>query len=144
MPEPVIVVDRLTRRFGEFVAVNGISFEVQPGEIVGYLGPNGSGKSLFADALRGCLPLVEGVMRFHFHPPKGLLPEESIGHAGFEERRLNAHGALVQSRWNSLEEEHALRVRDFLSYEQVMAINPFEVGVVVVLISAPPRNEAVP
>ena len=35
--------------------------------------------------------------------------------------------SVVQSRWNSLEEEHALRVRDFLAYERVMEINPFEV-----------------
>ena len=40
MPEPIIVVDQLTRHFGDFVAVNAVSFVVQPGEIIGYLGPN--------------------------------------------------------------------------------------------------------
>lgn len=54
MPEPVIVVDNLTRHFGEFVAVNHVSFEIQKGEIVGYLGPNGSGKTTSFRMLLGC------------------------------------------------------------------------------------------
>ncbi len=55
------------------------------------------------------------------------MPEEAIGHMSFEDRRLDVHEMVVQSRWNSIEEESALLVRDFLSYEQVMEINPFEV-----------------
>ncbi len=38
MPLPVVYVDELTRKFGDFVAVDHVSFEVNPGEIVGYLG----------------------------------------------------------------------------------------------------------
>lgn len=91
------------------------------------LGANGSGKSLFADALRGRLPLVRGELQYHFRPPPGLCPEESIGHVSFEERRREVHGAVAQSRWNSIEQDGALKVRDFLSYEQVMEVNPFEV-----------------
>jgi len=60
MPEPVIVVDHLTRRFGEFVAVNDVSFEVQPGEVVGYLGPNGSGKTTTFRMLLGLLAPTQG------------------------------------------------------------------------------------
>ena len=41
----MIQVDRLSRRFGSFKAVDGISFEVGKGEIVGLLGPNGAGKT---------------------------------------------------------------------------------------------------
>ena len=40
-----IVADRLTKRFGDFVAVNEVSFEAPRGEIMGFLGPNGAGKS---------------------------------------------------------------------------------------------------
>ncbi len=45
MPEPVIVARDLVKRYGEFAAVDGISFEVAPGESFGLLGPNGAGKS---------------------------------------------------------------------------------------------------
>ena len=91
------------------------------------LGSNGSGKSLFADALRGLLPLVHGELRYHFRPPTGLSPEEAISHVSFEDRKTELHDTVVQSRWNSLEEEGASLVRDFLSYERVMEINPFEI-----------------
>jgi len=91
------------------------------------VGCNGSGKSWFADALRGHIPLLHGELRYHFHPPKGLNPEQAIGHISFEDRKSEVHDTVVQSRWNSIEEESALRVRDFLSYERVMDINPFEV-----------------
>ncbi|MBI2968881.1 MAG: ABC transporter ATP-binding protein [Bacteroidetes bacterium] len=45
MPEPVITTKNLTKRFGNFTAVNEISFEVYPGEIFGFLGANGAGKT---------------------------------------------------------------------------------------------------
>jgi len=60
MSEPVIVVENLTRRFGDFTAVDHISFEVQPGEVVGYLGPNGSGKTTTIRMLLGLLQPTEG------------------------------------------------------------------------------------
>jgi molybdate transport system ATP-binding protein len=91
------------------------------------IGANGSGKTLLADALRGGLPLVRGELRYHFRPLPGLTREEAIGHVSFEDRKADVHDTVVQSRWNSLEEEGALLVRDFLSYERVMKINPFEV-----------------
>ncbi|GGI47600.1 lipooligosaccharide transport system ATP-binding protein [Agromyces flavus] len=45
MPQPVIVAADLVKRYGEFAAVDGLSFEVAPGESFGLLGPNGAGKS---------------------------------------------------------------------------------------------------
>jgi drug efflux transport system ATP-binding protein len=45
MDEFAIQTDGLTKRFGEFTAVDGVTFAVRPGEIVGYVGPNGSGKT---------------------------------------------------------------------------------------------------
>ncbi|MEO7767458.1 MAG: ABC transporter ATP-binding protein, partial [Ferruginibacter sp.] len=45
MNETVIIADRLTKRFGDFIATNEISFEVRKGEIFGFLGANGAGKT---------------------------------------------------------------------------------------------------
>lgn len=53
--QPAVVVRDLEKRFGRFVAVNRISFEVAPGEIFGFLGPNGAGKSTTIRMLCGIL-----------------------------------------------------------------------------------------
>ncbi len=60
MTESVIVVENLTRRFGDFVAVDHINFEVKPGEVIGYLGPNGSGKTTTIRMLLGLLKPSDG------------------------------------------------------------------------------------
>ena len=60
MSLPVIYVENLTRRFGDFVAVDHINFEVNEGEVVGYLGPNGSGKTTTIRMLLGLLEPNEG------------------------------------------------------------------------------------
>lgn len=52
---PSVEVERLTKRFGAFVAVDDISFEARHGEIFGFLGPNGSGKSTTIRVLCGLL-----------------------------------------------------------------------------------------
>lgn len=45
MSDPIIKVENLVKKFGQLVAVNNISFTVEPGEIFGFLGPNGAGKT---------------------------------------------------------------------------------------------------
>ncbi len=60
MIDPVISVQNLTRKFGDFVAVDHINFEVQAGEVVGYLGPNGSGKTTTIRMLLGLLKPNDG------------------------------------------------------------------------------------
>ena len=60
MSEAVIQVKNLTRRFGEFVAVDHVNFEVGAGEVVGYLGPNGSGKTTTIRMLLGLLEPSDG------------------------------------------------------------------------------------
>jgi ABC-2 type transport system ATP-binding protein len=61
--EPVIEVRGLTRRFGSFVAVDRVAFEVRRGEIFGYLGANGAGKSTTIRMLCGLLAPSEGAAR---------------------------------------------------------------------------------
>lgn len=60
MNEPAISVENLTRRFGDFVAVDHVNFEVRAGEVVGYLGPNGSGKTTTIRMLLGLLEPSDG------------------------------------------------------------------------------------
>jgi ABC-type Na+ transport system ATPase subunit NatA len=57
---PALEADGLTRRFGERVAVDHVSFTVAPGEVFGFLGPNGAGKSTTARMLTGFLGPSEG------------------------------------------------------------------------------------
>jgi ABC-2 type transport system ATP-binding protein len=59
-PEHAIVVERLTRRFGDRVAVHHLSLTVRAGEIYGFLGPNGSGKTTTLRMLSGLLKPTEG------------------------------------------------------------------------------------
>jgi len=56
----VIEVSGLRKRFGDFTAVDGVSFQVEQGEIFGFIGPNGSGKSTTIRLLLGLLTPTEG------------------------------------------------------------------------------------
>jgi len=58
--EKAVAVDNLERRFGNFMAVNRVSFEVSKGEIFGFLGPNGAGKSTTIRMLCGILAPTGG------------------------------------------------------------------------------------
>jgi ABC-2 type transport system ATP-binding protein len=64
----LIEVDRLTKRFGKFVAVDDISFEVRPGEIVGLLGPNGAGKTTTIHMILGLISPSAGEVRIFGQP----------------------------------------------------------------------------
>ncbi len=78
--QPAIVAEKLTRKFGSFVAVNGISFQVARGEIFGFLGPNGSGKTTTIKMLLGLL-----------HPTSGnasVLGYDVVHHAGSVKRSV--------------------------------------------------------
>ncbi|HEX8254650.1 MAG TPA: ABC transporter ATP-binding protein [Thermoanaerobaculia bacterium] len=63
MSEPAIVARDLTRRFGSFTAVDAISFDVQPGEVFGFLGANGAGKTTAIRILTGLLAPSSGSAR---------------------------------------------------------------------------------
>jgi molybdate transport system ATP-binding protein len=90
------------------------------------VGENGSGKTLLAECLMGKLPLAQGTIEYGFG--NGPDVEEHIGHVSFEDRRHTGADAILQSRWNSLEDETGLTVREFLSNERTFDINPFEIG----------------
>src|SRR5262249_13808786 len=78
-------VDGLTRRFGELVAINNLTFEVPAGGVVGFVGPNGSGKSTTMRVLLGLIAPSEGT---------GTVLGEPIEHP---ERFAGRVGALIES-----------------------------------------------
>src|SRR5438067_1470094 len=67
MSEPMIEVERLTKRFGNFTAVDHVSFSVGKGSIFGFLGPNGSGKTTVIRMLCGILQPSDGTARIGGH-----------------------------------------------------------------------------
>ena len=54
-----VVVEHLTKRFGDRVAFDDVSFEVGCGEVFGFLGPNGAGKTMLAERLPTIMPALE-------------------------------------------------------------------------------------
>ncbi|HEX8218264.1 MAG TPA: ABC transporter ATP-binding protein [Chloroflexia bacterium] len=62
--KPMLSVRDLTRSFGGLLAVNGVSFDVYPGEIYGLIGPNGAGKTTVLNILSGLLPPSSGAITF--------------------------------------------------------------------------------
>ena len=63
MSQPVVEVRNLTKRFGDFVAVDNISFDIHEGEILGLLGPNGAGKTTTIHMLLGLITPTSGSIR---------------------------------------------------------------------------------
>lgn len=68
MSGPVLDVDRLAKRFGDLVAVDGVSLHVDPGETYGLLGPNGAGKSTTISMIAGLLEPSAGTIHIGGHP----------------------------------------------------------------------------
>lgn len=63
--QPILQVQHVRKEFGGLVAVNDVSFEIKPGEIMGLIGPNGAGKSTTFNLLSGVLSLTSGKVLFH-------------------------------------------------------------------------------
>jgi len=72
----MLSVNRLTKRFGGFTAVNEVSFDVARGEILGLIGPNGSGKSTTFNVIAGLYAPSAGSVRFDGTEIGGLSPSE--------------------------------------------------------------------
>lgn len=72
MTQPLLRVEDLSKRFGGFVALDGINLEVAHGERLGLIGPNGSGKSTLVNCLCGTLHNESGDVVFDGQPVNGL------------------------------------------------------------------------
>ncbi len=84
--EPLVLARELVKRFGDFVAVDGVSFEISPGECFGFLGPNGAGKTSTMRMISCMSPASGGTLRVLGMDPAtdgpairarlGLVPQE--------------------------------------------------------------------
>jgi branched-chain amino acid transport system ATP-binding protein len=77
----MLAVSGLSKRFGGFLAVNQVSFDIKAGEILGLIGPNGSGKSTTFNLIAGMLRPTSGSIRFTGKEIGGL-PAHRICHLG--------------------------------------------------------------
>jgi branched-chain amino acid transport system ATP-binding protein len=74
-PLPLLEVVGLTRHFGGLAALDGVSFTVTKGEVVGLIGPNGSGKTTLLNVVSGRLAPLAGEVRLAGIPMTGATPE---------------------------------------------------------------------
>ena len=80
---PALELEGLTKRFGDFVAVEGLDLAVRRGDVYGFLGPNGSGKSTTIRMILGLVRPTSGEIRIFGRPAAG--PKERAKMAGFVE-----------------------------------------------------------
>src|SRR5689334_23533991 len=64
---PLLTVESLVKRFGGFHALDGLSFDLKPGEILGLVGPNGSGKTTCINVISGIYAPDGGQVLFEDH-----------------------------------------------------------------------------
>ncbi len=110
----MITVDRLTRTYGGFKAVDDISFVAQPGRVTGFLGPNGAGKTTTMRIMVGLTAPTHGTVTIGGHAYKdipnpgthvGVLLDASAQHAGRTGREVLTIGARTMGLPDSRVEE---------------------------------------
>ena len=92
---PLLACRDVTRRFGALVAVNKLSFDLRPGEILGIGGPNGAGKTTLFDVISGFLAPDEGEIRHRGERISGLAPHQVCHHGVGRTFQLNAAFATL-------------------------------------------------
>ncbi len=75
----ILEVDSVTKRYGGLVAVDNVSFAVQPGEILGIIGPNGAGKTTLFGLISGFIPPTQGDVKFEGQSIRGVAPHLLVG-----------------------------------------------------------------
>jgi ribosome-dependent ATPase len=91
---PAIEAEGLTRRFGDFVAVDHVSFRIGRGEIFGFLGSNGCGKTTTMKMMTGLLPVTEGTAKL-FGKPMGADDMEARQNVGYMSQAFSLYSELT-------------------------------------------------
>jgi len=76
--QPRLALKGIGKRFGSVVALDGVDFEVYPGEVVALVGDNGAGKSTLTKIIAGAYQASEGTIRFGGRPVKLASPEDAV------------------------------------------------------------------
>ena len=107
-PGLMIEVEDLTKRYGRATAVDGVSFKVEKGEILGFLGPNGAGKTTTMRILTCYLPPTEGTARVAgfdvFEQPMEV--KKRVGYMPGDAAALPGHGGPRRT-WTSARRSRA-------------------------------------
>ncbi len=90
----MIKVRNLTKKYGNHLAVNNISFDIKPGKIYGLLGPNGAGKSTTMNILTGCLAATSGEVKVDGHDIFDE-PIEAKKHIGYLPEQPPVYGEMT-------------------------------------------------
>jgi ABC-2 type transport system ATP-binding protein len=117
----ILEVDQLVKKYGDFEAVKGVSFDVDEGEVFGLLGPNGAGKTQTISMLTGIIPPTSGTARIAGHDIlkemnevkkiNGLVPQDLALYETLSARaNLNFFGRIYGLRGRDLKD----RVEDVL------------------------------
>jgi branched-chain amino acid transport system ATP-binding protein len=137
---PLLRLDRATRRFGGLVAVNDVSFEVLPGEVKGLIGPNGAGKSTIFDLVTGVRPPSSGDIWFrgervtrqpaHTRSPMGMARTFQIvrlfrGLSVLENVQLGMHPKFPDGLLNTFARVGSLGTQERKSRERAMELLAF-------------------
>jgi lipooligosaccharide transport system ATP-binding protein len=118
---PIIQAKRVTKRFGDFDALQGLDLEVQAGECVGLLGPNGAGKSTFIGCLYGVVMRSGGELTVFGHDPAtnpraikerlGVVPQENA----LDDGLTVMENMMLYARFEGLGKKQAVpRIRELL------------------------------
>ena len=92
-PAPLVVLDRMTRRYGAVVAASEVSFEVRPGEMFGLIGPDGAGKTTTLRVVLGLLRPDDGTVRTCGLDP--IRDSEAVSQRiGYLSQRFSLYGDL--------------------------------------------------
>jgi ABC-2 type transport system ATP-binding protein len=94
MPDPIVDVRNLTKRFGDFTAVDDVSFSIRPGEILGLLGPNGAGKTTTIQMMLGMITPTSGSIRM-FGLDLTTHREEILGQVNFSSTYISMPYSLT-------------------------------------------------
>jgi ATP-binding cassette subfamily F protein 3 len=92
MADAIIEIENLTRKFGDFTAVDNISLSVNRGEIFAFLGPNGAGKSTLLKIIAGVLPFDSGTRK--------LGHQVELGY--FSQTRLDVLALRTRGVWRAV------------------------------------------